>query len=202
MAEPRYQEEELLRCLGLQPGAGLKQIKSAYRRLARELHPDSRPGDPAARERFLQVQRAYQILSASPPPARRRHSPGKAAYHAPRVHPLPEGFLDGFRRGLGAWPRRGQDLRARLELEPADARRGGVFAVTLPRRHECHCGSPPRPACPNCGGRGWFERQDTLVIELPGGLRPGERIRVPGQGDAGCHGGRRGDLYLEVSRRG
>jgi molecular chaperone DnaJ len=49
--------------LGLSRGAGEKDIKSAYRRLARKFHPDVNPGDKSAEEKFKQVSEAYQVLS-------------------------------------------------------------------------------------------------------------------------------------------
>src|SRR5215831_9779008 len=51
-----------LAVLGLRPGASRAKVKQAYRRLAKEYHPDVRPGDSAAEERFKQINEAYHFL--------------------------------------------------------------------------------------------------------------------------------------------
>ena len=57
--------------LGVDPSADADTIKKAYRRKARELHPDANPGDPTAEDRFKEVSRAYEVLSD--PDARARY---------------------------------------------------------------------------------------------------------------------------------
>ena len=55
--------ESLYDTLGVKKGASQDEIKKAYRKLAREHHPDANPGDTAAEEKFKEVQHAYDVLS-------------------------------------------------------------------------------------------------------------------------------------------
>src|SRR5438034_10797181 len=55
--------ESLYDTLGVKKGASADEIKKAYRKLARQHHPDANPGDKAAEERFKEVQTAYDVLS-------------------------------------------------------------------------------------------------------------------------------------------
>ena len=77
--------------LGLPRGATADDVRKAYRRLAREHHPDANPEDPAAEERFKGIQQAYEILSK---PEKRR------AYDA-RSRPSPRGKRAGAPRRTG-----------------------------------------------------------------------------------------------------
>lgn len=66
------------------------------------------------------------------------------------------------------------------------------------------CGGTGRrkPRCPTCQGAGLITRPETFDVRIPAGVDTGSRVRVPGKGNAGAHGGPRGDLYMitEVDR--
>lgn len=61
-AQREWFEKDYYRALGVDEGASAKEITKAYRKLARDLHPDKNPGDAAAEERFKEVSAAYKVL--------------------------------------------------------------------------------------------------------------------------------------------
>jgi molecular chaperone DnaJ len=69
------------------------------------------------------------------------------------------------------------------------------FNVVCPR---CGGTGKNRTACPTCGGEGAVTRSEPLEVRIKPGTRDGQRIRIPGKGNAGLHGGPPGDLYIIV----
>src|SRR5688572_2628275 len=90
--------------LGVQRGASEKDIKSAYRKLAKELHPDRNKDNPKAAERFTDVTKAYDLLSDKD--KRARFDRGEIDADGNPAMPFGGGFgggggFDGFRRNAG-----------------------------------------------------------------------------------------------------
>src|SRR6186997_1003945 len=84
--------------LGVQRGASVKDIKSAYRKLAKELHPDRNKDNPKAAERFSDVTKAYDLLNDKD--KRARFDRGEIDADGNPAMPFGGGF-DGFRRSAG-----------------------------------------------------------------------------------------------------
>ncbi len=160
--------------LGVQRDATPEQIKKAYRRLARELHPDVAGTDPASEERFKDVSRAYDVLGN--PDKRRAYdmggdpaSPGGGMGGGFGFQDIFETFFGagagGAPRGPVPRARRGQDALVRLDLDLAEAAFGVHrevqvdTAVLCPTCGGtcCRPGTSPR-TCEVCGGRGSVQR--------------------------------------------
>ncbi|GAC1440272.1 MAG: molecular chaperone DnaJ [Solirubrobacteraceae bacterium] len=155
--------------LGVGHDAGETEIKKAFRRLARELHPDVNPDDPGAEGRFKEAAEAYEILSD---PERRATYDryGHEGLRSGGWEPNFDGFgslgdLFGalFGQGAGAprGPAGGSDVASTLELTLEQAAAGGSFEVSYEVIDRCeHCrgngaepGTPIR-TCERCGGAG------------------------------------------------
>jgi len=164
--------------LGVPKTASEDEIKKAYRKLARESHPDRNPGDAAAEERFKDVQGAYDILSdpekrkqfdtfgAAAPRAAGGFGQGGVQYENVDLSDLLGQFGGLFGRGGGSRraqprPERGADLESRVRLSFEDALRGAQVRVPVEVETACSVchgtGAEPgtRPVtCPDCGGSG------------------------------------------------
>lgn len=159
--------------LGVRRDADNDTIKKAYRRLARQLHPDVNP-DPATQDRFKEVTRAYEVLSD--PEKRRTYDLGGDPFAGAGGFGQGQGFsftdiMDAFFGGQGAAAgtgrgprpraRRGQDALIRVEVDLATAAFGTTrelkvdTAVVCPLCHGEGAAPGSRPqTCETCHGRG------------------------------------------------
>ena len=155
--------------LGVDKKASADEIKKAYRKLAREYHPDRNPGDNAAEERFKEVQGAYDTLSDSEK-RKEYDSGGMFGGFGPGRGGAPGGFTSdlgdifstifGRRGGEPAAPR-GRDLETEARLSFDQAVNGTEVSVVVPKQATCATcggtGAEPGTSpvtCPRCGGRG------------------------------------------------
>jgi molecular chaperone DnaJ len=182
--------KDLYGALGVPKGASAEEIKKAYRKLARQYHPDKNPGDASAEERFKEVQHAYDVLSD--PEKRKQYdqfgsSDGRAGFD-PRGFDFEDAFNVGdlgdifgglFGRGRGAQQRsraeRGADLEVAVNLSFEDSLKG--IETKIPVDVETACsdcgGSGAKPGtspkvCPECRGRGVVsESQGLFALSQP-----------------------------------
>jgi len=156
--------------LNVPPDATQEEIKQAYRRLAREYHPDVRREDPAAEERFKEINEAYQVLSDPEKRAQYDRMLRGGLEPIPEEFGFPSPFEDLFDAFFGRvrtgparepGPERGADLRVDLEISLEEAAHGTERTIEVTRLETCPAcfgtgaerGGGPT-TCPTCGGTG------------------------------------------------
>jgi molecular chaperone DnaJ len=161
--------KDYYRILGVPRDATTADIKLAFRRLARETHPDANPDDPAAAERFREAAEAYEVLSS--PERRQRYDRGDTIDLGDLFGGfggfddiLRSVFGEGGLFGSGAStsrPRRGADLLLRVRISLEQAAFGSDVDVTYETNYACEtCGGSGardgagHSTCSTCGGAG------------------------------------------------
>ncbi|MDQ2940131.1 MAG: molecular chaperone DnaJ [Actinomycetota bacterium] len=163
--------EDFYKVLGVSRDASAEEIKKAYRKLARENHPDRNPDDPKAEDRFKSIQQAYDTLSD--PEKRKQYDAGGmfSGFGGARPGgPAGGGFTSDigdifstiFGRGRAeSRSVRGTDLETQVRLSFDQAVNGTQISVSVPKLDRCPTcrGSGAKPGsnpsvCPRCGGRG------------------------------------------------
>lgn len=212
--------------LGVPKDATPQTIQKAYRKLARKFHPDVNK-EKGAEAKFREVAEAYEVLGDADKrtkydrygsawnAAQQRGGGGRPGQAPPGFEEFvfdfgqggagmgggfgggtPGGFSSFFEMLFGrspgagapggfAWSstpdQPGSDQEAMLELTLDEAARGGEREITLADA----AGSPGK----------------TFRVKIPAGIRPGQRIRLPGRGSTGIGSGKPGDLYLKIAVR-
>ncbi len=165
--------------LGIAATADLREMRQAYRRLARRYSPDVNFWDAEARTLFEEISEAYRVLS---------DAAARSMYDR-----YGHALVDS--RAL-ATERRGDDLHVAASLSLADAARGVTLSMELSRFSPCGaCGGS---GCPECRGRGVRPLIEPVSISIPAGVDTGIQVRIAGQGHAGPFGGPRGDLIVST----
>jgi len=208
-------ERDLYESLGVRRDASQDEIKRAYRKLAKQYHPDRNPDDPSAEEKFKEVQQAYDVLKDSKKRAdydqfgevgvgQWTTSPhGQRAYHwGSQSSVNVEDLEDLFSAFGGAGPQRpsvfdqffggarGGRPRAPRPRRGADETR--TVSLTFDQVVQgavvtVHLSSPQSG------------RSETLDVRIPPGVDNGQRVRIAGKGHSGSNGGPPGDFYLQCS---
>ena len=205
-------EQDYYELLGVARDASHAEIKRAFRRLARELHPDVNE-EPDADRRFRAVAEAYEVLSD--PERRRAYDRFGHAGVRGGFAPIDADFgslsdvfaaffgetLFGQAQRTGPRPTRGPDVAAQVEIDLADAARGISLDVGVRVARSCPTcdGSGAAPgtspvACPGCGGSGVVQQVSRTVLgQIAFAVTPrsGALGRATGRegADASAHGG-------------
>lgn len=187
--------------LGIDKTATAKDIKSAYRKMARKYHPDLNPNDKDANRKFQQINEANEVLS-DPEKRKKYDQYGKDWQHGEEYEKAkqyqqqstgsrrssyngaePEGDFSGFFEsmfggtagaGSSRQPKyRGADFNAELHLDLLDAFKTHKQTLTVNGKN--------------------------IRITIPAGIENGQTIKIPGHGGAGVNGGPNGDLYITFS---
>lgn len=202
------QYKDYYKILGVERGASEEDIKKAYRKLARKYHPDvSKEKD--AEEKFKAVNEANDVLSDAekraaydqlgsykpgqnfrPPPGWEQQFGGGSHGDFGNMD-FGDLFAQMFGGGMGGHGRRGfgqagQDFEMTLEITLEEAYQGGEKTLQI---------EVPEPS-----GQGMMVRVPrTIKVRIPKGATEGQRLRLPGKGGSGQHGGKAGDLYLRIA---
>ncbi|HCS50250.1 J domain-containing protein [Rubinisphaera sp.] len=197
--------QDYYKTLGVERGASEDAIKKAYRKLARDYHPDRRPDDKSAAEKFKEIQTAYEILGDKEKRqkydmygagfenmggggGRYRSSGGTGPVDLEQIFGGGGGaggfdfgdlFGGGFNQGGSrrqARPQKGRDIQSQVTVPFHLAAEGGKYGLTL-----------------NNAGK-----HETLEVKIPPGIHDGATIRLAGQGEHSVTGGPSGDLLVKV----
>src|SRR5205814_168694 len=175
-------QQDYYQTLGVPETATTDEIKKAFRRLAKQYHPDRNPNKPQAAERFKEINEAHDVLSD---PAKRKKYDQLRRY----------GAFAGAGSGGGARGAPGTTFSTCPECKG----RGtisfgqGGFAVTRPCPVCRGRGRVPAQPCPTCHGSGEVRVEKRLAITIPAGTEDGTRLRLKGQGAKG-----RGDVVVAI----
>ena len=188
--------------LGVEKTATKDEIRKAFRKLARQHHPDVAKDKKTAEAKFKELNEANEVLSD--PEKRKKYDDLGADWNSPGRHGPPPGahhgggmdfgggnggafsdFFEAFfgggggkrrKAGFGAFAQRGSDVELDLPVTIEEVLHGGRKAFNLERG----------------------VRAETVTVNIPRGVRAGQKIRLAGQGGEGIGGGERGDLFLRV----
>jgi len=222
--------KDYYKTLGVTKSASAKEIKQAFRKLARKHHPDVNPGDKAAEARFKEVNEAYEVLGNAE--KRKKYDELGANWRMYEQAQQsgqggPQGWPFGGGAGGGGWTvdlGGGQGTRMSAEemrdLFGDDDPFSDFFKTFFGGMHEPRATRAPRPA----RGRDLEHPVDLTLeeaaggvtrrlsiksggharavdVRIPAGVKDGSRVRAAGEGETGSGGAAAGDLFLRVKVR-
>ena len=198
MASQDWFDKDFYKILGVTKGVSEAELKKTYRKLSRQFHPDTNPGDAKAEARFKEISEAYSVLSDKDQRAEydqmRAMGPGaRAGFGGGQGGGFPGGFQGGNFGGAGfedvfanlfgggggfggpRGPQRGQDLTTTQTLDFIDGVKGTSIKLNL-----------------RAGG-------EPTTIKIPAGVQDGQKIKIAGKGNPSPNGGPAGDLIITVT---
>ena len=193
MANQDWFDKDFYKILGVTKDVSDAELKKVYRKLARQHHPDSNPGDAKAEAKFKEISEAYSVLSDSA--QRREYDQVRAMGGGARFtggaggQGFPGGFPSGAGGGFedvfsnlfgggggrggfggGFGPQRGSDLTMTTSLNFIDGVKGTAIKVNLSGKE--------------------------VSVNIPAGVNDGQKIKIRGKGQASPNGGEPGDLII------
>lgn len=195
MASQDWFDKDFYKVLGVAKDVSDSELKKVYRKLARQFHPDSNPGDAKAEARFKEISEAYTVLSD--PEQRKEYDALRAMGSGARFTGGPGGtggFSGGFpggaggfedvfadlfggggrgRGGFGFGPQRGADLTTTAKIDFIDSIHGATIKIVT--------------------GYG-----EPTSVKIPAGIQDGQKVKLRGKGQQSPNGGEPGDLLVTV----
>jgi len=217
--------KDYYKILGVGRNATEKEIKQAYRRLARRYHPDVNPGDKSAEAKFKEINEAYEVLS-DPEKRQKYDHLGKQWQYAEQfsqsgpkwdfgkrgtyttfefedLGSIFDNLFQGFstKSRVRQQPRQGEDVSHPIEVTLEEVYHGTKRTIQFQTEELCpNCrgtGMIGNRLCAACGNSGKTRRFKRVEVKIPPGVSEGSKIRIAGEGKEG-YGGTKGDLYLIV----
>lgn len=189
MASQDWIEKDFYKILGVSKDVSDANLKKAYRKLAKDNHPDLHPGDAAAEARFKDISEAYDVLSDAE--QRREYDAIRAMGGGARFQAGGQGagfedvfsnlfggggFQGGGFPGFGGFggfgPQRGQDLSTTASINFIDSVNGTTVKLNL--------------------------RNESVSVKVPAGIQDGQKLKVKGKGQPSPNGGPAGDLVVTI----
>jgi molecular chaperone DnaJ len=195
MASQDWFDKDFYKVLGVSKDVSEAELKKVYRKLSRQNHPDTNPGDAKAEARFKEISEAYSVLSDKNQRAEydqmRAMGPGaRGGFGGGHGGGFSGGFPGGFQAGggfedvfanlfgggggRGFGPQRGSDLTMKQTLDFIDGVKGTTIKVAL--------------------GNG-----EPTTVKIPAGVQDGQKIKIAGKGQASPNGGPAGDLIISLT---
>jgi DnaJ-class molecular chaperone len=163
--------------LGVPPTASAATIRRAFRRLAKQYHPDAGPG--SSPEIFRELQAAYEILTDAD--RRRRYDEALGLRDRDHFEPLSWSFVRSPSAGDLRRPVRPGSLSGEILLTVDEAAVGGVLPLDVPLDAVCpSCEGTGGFVfdCGRCGGEGKIEKRFPVPVRIPAGVRDGAVFQV------------------------